>query len=57
MQIKSHNIDELAEGDALLLEALNKMSTKMAVQHVFQSTGLSKRLLYNRALELKKTDK
>ena len=56
-QIHSNYIDDLTDSNALLLEALKKMSTKMAVHHVARATGLSRRLLYNQALEIKKTGK
>jgi len=52
-QLESRRMAQLEEIDGPLLQALQHMNTKSAVQCIAESTGLSKRLLYQRALELK----
>ena len=44
------------EAEALLKKALKEMSTKEAAAHVAEKTGMSRKALYNMALELNKGD-
>jgi 16S rRNA (cytidine1402-2'-O)-methyltransferase len=52
-QLESLQRTQLEEVSEPLRQALEHMNTKSAVQYIASSTGLSKRVLYKRALELK----
>ena len=52
-QLESLQRTQLEEVSEPLRQALEHMNTKSAVQYIANSTGLSKRVLYKRALELK----
>ncbi|MEE2694628.1 MAG: 16S rRNA (cytidine(1402)-2'-O)-methyltransferase [Pseudomonadota bacterium] len=52
-QLEYLRTTQLEEASGPLEEALKHMNTKGAVQYIAEATGLSKRLLYKRALQLK----
>ena len=54
-QLESLQRTQLEEASEPLRQALEHMNTKRAVQYIASSTGLSKRVLYKRALELQQS--